>query len=94
GTDHLSKYNYNLLWCNPISVVILLFSKDNERLVKYYFLANGILLLLLIFGKDLMLQGLRMEFIPIVLALAIRSFTIFYEIKNRLKSLGRSKNPS
>ena len=86
GTDHLSKYNSNLIWCSPLSLIalILLLTKKFEGILAYYFYAFGAILILQIVFREMMAQTLHFAFIPFVLALALRSFYLGYEIKNRL----------
>jgi len=80
GTDHLTKYNYNLIWCMPLNLVamILLFKKDKPAFLRYYFFIYGLLLLLLIVMQFAIPQKLHLAFVPFVLALVLRAFYLFY----------------
>ncbi|MGL1885381.1 MAG: DUF4105 domain-containing protein [Reichenbachiella sp.] len=83
GTDHLSQGNFNIIWANPLNVIILffLFNKKNSVWVRYYFIANSIILGLLIVFNGLMPQQLHPAFIPIVLSLIVRSIYLMMRLK-------------
>ncbi|MFY0625374.1 MAG: DUF4105 domain-containing protein [Reichenbachiella sp.] len=83
GTDHLSKGNFNLIWCMPLNLVALfaLYKSKWSNYLRYYFLIYGVVLILLIIFREMMTQELHFAFIPMVLALAIRSFYLFYIIR-------------
>lgn len=75
GTDHLSKYNFNILWCLPLNfyVVYCLIAKQFSNTLKYYLIGYCCILSGLILFRSFMLQEIHLAFIPFVLALIIRS---------------------
>jgi hypothetical protein len=83
GTDHLSKYNYNLIWCTPLNLLVLLFllAKSKFGWLKYYYVAYGVVLVLMIVGREQLPQVLHVAFIPMVMTLAMRSFLLASRIK-------------
>ncbi|MEP3387563.1 MAG: hypothetical protein ABJO02_05210, partial [Reichenbachiella sp.] len=83
GTDHLSKYNFNLVWAMPLNLVavFLLFKKSNPDWLRYYFLSFGGLQILLIIFRELLPQVIHFALIPFLLALALRSFYLAYLLK-------------
>ncbi len=87
GTDHLSQYNYNMIWCSPLSLIalILLLTKRYLKHLVYFFYAFGAVLIFQILFREMMTQVLHFAFIPLVLAMALRSFYLGYEIRKNLK---------
>lgn len=87
GTDHLSQYNYNVIWCNPLNILLLigLYKTPWQKASRYYLLIYGIAMILLIVFREFLLQELHFAFIPLVLALAIRAFFLAYKINLPLK---------
>lgn len=83
GTDHLSKYNYNLIWAMPLNLIGLFFlmKKSRPDWLRPYFLGFGILQLLLIVFRELLPQQIHFALIPLVLALALRSFYLAFILK-------------
>ncbi|MEP2026145.1 MAG: DUF4105 domain-containing protein [Reichenbachiella sp.] len=83
GTDHMSKYNYNLLWAMPFNLVGLIFllKKTKSDWLRYYFLGFGGIQVLLLFFRELLPQVIHFALIPLVLALAMRSFFLAYTLK-------------
>ncbi|WP_422360403.1 DUF4105 domain-containing protein [Reichenbachiella sp.] len=83
GTDHLSKYNFNLLWAMPLNLVglVYLLKKSRPNWLRYYFLAFGGLQVLLIIFRELLPQAIHFALIPFLLALALRSYYLAYSLK-------------
>ncbi|UXP34026.1 DUF4105 domain-containing protein [Reichenbachiella agarivorans] len=83
GTDHLSQNNLNLIWSTPLNLIALalLFKKERPAWLRYYFNAYGIVLILLIITDGALPQQLNEAFIPLVLALIVRSFYLGYWLK-------------
>ncbi|SMD36229.1 protein of unknown function [Reichenbachiella faecimaris] len=83
GTDHLSKYNYNLLWAMPLNLIGLFYLLKNSKpdWLSLYFQVFGGLQVLLIIFRELLPQVIHFALIPLVLALAIRSFYLAYSLK-------------
>lgn len=75
GTDHPEcANNFNLAWAFPLHfpIVFVIYKKWNW--LKYYFLANSILLLLLIVLWKWVPQELNNALLPVVCMLLLRSF--------------------
>ncbi|MEO9805697.1 MAG: DUF4105 domain-containing protein [Reichenbachiella sp.] len=88
GTDHLSKYNYNLIWAMPLNLVGLVFllKKSRPDWLRFYFLGFGILQVILIVFRELLPQQIHFALIPLILALALRSFYLAFMLKKRTES--------
>ncbi len=80
-TDHISQYNFNLLWALPLHFPIALLLLKNEKLhfLKPYFLVTAIILGGLICFWGYWPQNLHNSLIPFVLILLIRSILIWRE---------------
>lgn len=89
GTDHLSKYNYNLLWAMPLNLVGLFFllKQSKPDWLRFYFMILGGLQLLLIVFRELLPQEIHFALIPLVLALALRSYFLAYSLKKEKNNL-------
>lgn len=83
GTDHLSKYNYNLLWAMPLNLVGLFFllKKSKPHWLRIFFLGFGCSQVLLILLGAWLPQQIHLAIIPLVLALALRSFYLAYFLR-------------
>ncbi len=83
GTDHLSAYNWNILWAMPLNLVVLYFliKKRKLTLVRKYFLAYSVLLVCLIVFRELLPQSLHIALVPLVLGMAIRSIYLYFDLK-------------
>lgn len=87
GTDHLSKYNLNLLWAIPLHIplIYLLKIKRFAPILSGYFLVAGIWYILLLVVWGVLPQPLHMALVPLVLTLILRSFNIYIDLKRGLK---------
>jgi hypothetical protein len=67
--------NFSMIWAHPLHIVfaLALFIKPMKRFVRYYRVANGIILLLFIFGWKFFPQDFNAAFFPLVLILCMRS---------------------
>jgi hypothetical protein len=75
GTDHPEcKNNFNLVWAFPFHFIAVFFIYKKRNWVKYYFLANAILLLLLLILWKWLPQEMNTALIPIVCLLLLRSY--------------------
>lgn len=87
GTDHLSKYNYNLLWAIPfhIPLMYLLGVRSLQAFLKWYTLliAIGYVLLLILWAA--VPQPLHMALVPLILTMILRLFYIHIHLKRSLK---------
>ena len=82
-TEHVfTANNLNIIWALPTHVVMafFLFSKKRSESVRKYFLATAIISMLLIVAWLMLPQPLNPALIPVVLAIALRSFRA-YRIK-------------
>jgi hypothetical protein len=79
GTDHqVTVWNLNILWAHPFHLLIIFFlsSRKYSRLLRYYFMINLSLLILLIFAWPLLPQTLPWMVMPFIMALIVRSAVI------------------
>jgi hypothetical protein len=82
GTEHLSKYNWNLLWAFPLHLPLIFFlKKDQWRgiLSRVYRYISIVYVLLLVFWVAIP-QPLHQALIPLIITLALRSFYISYDL--------------
>lgn len=87
GTEHLSKWNLNILWALPTHLVaISLLSKASYRkAMKYYFKGAAIWYAVLLLIWALLPQPLHMSLVPLVLAMVLRGFYIGYDLRKPRK---------
>ncbi len=87
GTDHMSLYNFNLLWAIPFNLiaVALLFLNKSALRFKMYFLVVGVIQIALILGWGFLPQQLNMAFLPLVLTMALRSLLLYYRLPGLFK---------
>lgn len=80
GTEHMSKYNLNLLWAIPshLPLIFLVGRYRLSRFFKYYFKVVGILYAILLLLWALLPQPLHVALVPLVLAMCLRSFYASY----------------
>ncbi|MEQ6118954.1 DUF4105 domain-containing protein [Reichenbachiella sp. MALMAid0571] len=85
GTDHLSAYNFNLIWAMPLNLVVLffMFKEGKSPLWKFYYLGYGLLMLMFIVFRELLPQQLHLALVPFVLGLAIRSFYLYFDMRRK-----------
>ncbi|MEQ9300432.1 MAG: DUF4105 domain-containing protein [Cyclobacteriaceae bacterium] len=82
GTDHLSLYNFNLLWAIPFHfpIGIILLKRPMASKFRKYFMIVAVIQVALILTWGLLPQALNMAFVPVVLLLALRSFVIYLRL--------------
>ena len=87
-TDHLSAYNYNLIWAFPLNIIVALFFINNRMLkkIKLYFLFYSFLLICLIFLWYFLPQQLNDALIIFVILLLSRSSLIFFQLNKSLNN--------
>ena len=75
GTDHISQYNYNLLWAFPFHFVVAFFSfsKNPPSWLKSYLLATIVILIMVIVLWAWLPQKLNLALVPVMLMLILRS---------------------
>jgi hypothetical protein len=87
-TDHLSMYNWNLLWAIPLHLPFVFFLKREKwrpYLARFYRYTAILNVLILVFWA-LIPQPLHFALVPLILTMALRAFYISYD-------LGRIKLP-
>ncbi|WP_337041252.1 lipoprotein N-acyltransferase Lnb domain-containing protein [Emticicia sp. 17c] len=88
-TNHgVTEYNLNIIWAYPLLFPIALYlKKDTSRQwLSKHFLAYGIIQLLLLLSWKFLPQEINYSLIPVVLILAIRSFFVWWRLRNKLRS--------
>jgi len=88
GTAHKSMaWNMNILWANPINlfVAFVLTSKRFSRFVKAYIRVNFVILVFLLLLWPILPQTLPYVIYPLVIALALRMFTMNSYLKAKLE---------
>ncbi len=85
GTEHLSKWNLNILWAFPTHfIIVFVISRDKfSRLSRNYFKITGFWYVLLLLIWALLPQPLHMSLVPLVLAMVLRAFYINYDLKKQ-----------
>jgi len=87
GTEHLSKWNLNIMWAIPIHFPLIFFlGKEKYRIFfRYYFkfLAYWYCLILLLW--PFLPQPLHASLVPLVLTLVLRSFYLSYDLRKSPK---------
>jgi len=83
GTEHLSKWNLNILWAIPLHIPILfLFGKEQFRVfLKSYFGVIAVLYSVLLLSWGFLPQPLPSALVPYVLAMVLRAFYIRYDLR-------------
>jgi len=85
-TDHISAYNYNIIWALPVNFIVAFFFFNKKMLnqLKHYFLFYSIFLMSLILLWNFIPQKLNNSLFFLILLLLIRSFLVFLKIKKIL----------
>lgn len=75
GTDHISQYNFNLLWAFPLHVAAAFFSfsANSPRWLRTYLLVTPVVLLLVITLWAWLPQQLNLALVPLMLTIMLRS---------------------
>jgi hypothetical protein len=82
GTEHLSKYNWNLLWGFPLYIPLVYFlnsEKWQPKLARVFRYLSIVLILTIVFWA-LIPQPMHFSLIPLILAMALRGFYISYDL--------------
>jgi hypothetical protein len=81
-TEHISQYNFNLLWAIPLHMPMALFllKSVKPKFLKPYFLTNTILLSILIAFWGFWPQNLHDSLIPFTLLLLFRGVIIYKDV--------------
>ncbi len=78
-TDHTNtRNNLNIIWALPTHLVMVFFLLPNKRFVfvRKYFLVTAVISVLLLIAWALLPQKLNPALIPLVIAIALRSYCI------------------
>ena len=83
ATDHPEcKNNFNIAWALPLHLVIVFFIFQKRAWLRYYFLANSILLLMLLICWKWIPQELNNALIPVVALILLRSAARYKNFNN------------
>lgn len=87
GTEHLSKWNLNILWAIPIHLpVLFLMGRQSLRhILSLYFRFFGWWYLALLVAWGVLPQPLPTAMVPFVLTMVLRSFYIGYDLRKAIK---------
>lgn len=88
-TNHgVTEYNLNIIWAYPLLFPIaLLIKKDTSRTwLATHFMAYGVIQLLLLVSWAFIPQEINNSLIPVVLILAMRSFFVWWRLRNKLST--------
>ncbi len=83
-SDHqVTAWNLNILWAHPFHLAIVFFFSEKKyfKLLKYYFMVNLTLLVILIFTWPLLPQALPWMIMPFIMAIIVRSAIILRMLK-------------
>ena len=81
--------NFNLLWCNPLNVLVGLFlwNRKLRSVINYFQLANVLLFFGALLVFVLSVQALNIAFIPLIVLLLVRSVNWIMKKSKQLKKL-------
>lgn len=81
--------NFNLLWCNPLNVLVGLFlwNRKLRSVINYFQLANVLLFFGALLVFVLSVQALNVAFIPLIMLLLVRSVNWIMKKSKQLKKL-------
>ena len=81
--------NFNLLWCNPLNVLVGLFlwNRKLRSVINYFQLANVLLFFGALLVFVLSVQALNVAFIPLIVLLLVRSVNWIMKKSKQLKKL-------
>lgn len=82
GTEHLSKYNWNLLWAIPFHLPAIWMTRKEkyQPFLIRYFRFTGVLYGLTLLFWVILPQPLHQSLIPLVLLLTLRAFYISFDL--------------
>lgn len=81
--------NFNLLWCNPLNILVGLFLWNTKlrSVINYFQLANVLLFFGALLVFVLSVQALNVAFIPLIVLLLVRSVNWIMKKSKKLKKL-------
>ncbi|MFC6191871.1 DUF4105 domain-containing protein [Dyadobacter subterraneus] len=79
-TTHYSQFNLNLIWASPLSFFLsfTIFSRKHNNPISRYYFYYSLLLMLTVLVWALLPQHLNVAYLPLCLALALRSYSNYY----------------
>lgn len=83
ATDHISAYNYNLLWAIPLHIVVAFFALSKQQVIwakPYLYFAAAVLATTVLLWAFIP-QKMNLAFIPFMLTLLLRSIYWAYTIR-------------
>lgn len=85
GTEHMSKWNLNILWAIPLHFpLIFLINKSRfKSFFQVYFKMVGYWYCLVLLAWAILPQPLNMALVPLILAMVLRALYISYNLKNK-----------
>lgn len=92
GTEHLSKWNLNILWAIPFHLPLIFFL-GKEKLKSFfrrYFKTIAYWYCLVLISWGFLPQPLHQALVPLVLTLVLRAFYIAYSLREK-RPLGEKK---
>lgn len=88
GTDHqVCRNNFNITWAFPFHFIIVFFIYRKWNWLRYYFLVNGIILLIFLVCWKWLPQEMNTALLPIVALLMLRSFIRFKKMNYAEKEI-------
>ena len=81
--------NFNLLWCNPLNILVGLFlwNRKLRSVINYFQLANVLLFFGALLVFVLSVQALNVAFIPLIVLMLVRSVNWIMKKSKKLKKL-------
>ena len=82
GTEHLSKYNWNLLWAIPFHIPAIWMTRKEkyQPFLARYFRFTAVLYALLLLFWVILPQPIHQSLVPLILLLVLRAFYISYDL--------------
>lgn len=93
ATDHqVTVWNLNILWAHPFHLIIIFFfsEKRYRGLLKYYFMINLFILVILVFSWPFLPQALPWMILPFVIAMIVRSAVAIRMLRTDMRTAGIS----
>jgi Domain of unknown function (DUF4105) len=88
-TDHgVTENNLNIIWTYPLlfPIALLLKKEGSRSWLSTHFLAYGIILILFLICWKFFPQEINYSLIPVVLALAVRAFYVWWRLRKKMSS--------
>jgi hypothetical protein len=88
-TDHgVTENNLNIIWTYPLlfPIALLLKKEGSRSWLSKHFLAYGIILIFFLMAWKFFPQEINYSLIPVVMALAVRAFYVWWRLRKKLSS--------